>query len=87
MPIADQKTKQERLTEVIELLKKMYDFGIDKTNDDFLKFKKILTEWMKDGQFRKGSVILHGTERELLYELYSRTGMDIEICLKYRKGI
>lgn len=87
MPIGVQKTKDERLGEVIKLLKKIYDLGIEETDKNLLEFKKILTEWMEDGQYRKGRVKLYGYEREILYELYSRKGMDIEICLKYRKGL
>ena len=85
--LMEQKTKSERLGEVIQLLKKIYDFGIDKTDENLLEFKKILTQWMEDGKFRKGSINLFSHERELIYELYSRKGMDIEICLKYRKGL
>ncbi len=83
----EQKTKQERLSEVIMLLKKIYDFGFDKRNKDILQFQEILTQWMNDGQFRKGVIYLHGYERKLIYELYSRKNMEIEICLKYKKGI
>ena len=87
MPIAPQKTKSERLTEVINLLKKIYNMGIEKTNEDFLKFKEILTQWLEDGQYKQGSIKMHGQERILKYELYTRQGMDIEICLKYKKGV
>lgn len=87
MPIAPSKTKEERVGEVVQLLKKIQDCGIEKTNEDFLKFKEILDQWMEDGFYKKGKVKLHGQERLLQYHLYSRQGMEIEICLKYVKGI
>ena len=87
MPIAPSKTKEERVGEVVQLLKKIHNCGIEKTNEDFLKFKEILDQWLEDGFYKKGQVKLRGHERILQYQLYSRQGMDIEICLKYVKGI
>lgn len=85
MPIAPAKTKVERVNEVVGLLKKLKDC-LGQT-DQILEFKKILDQWIEDGQYRKGKIKLVGYERILHYDLYARQGMDIEICLKYVKGL
>lgn len=81
------KTKSERLSEVIKVLKQLINFGFPSQNEGILKLKEVLKQWVKDGEYKKGKIKLIGYERVILYELYIRKGTEIAVNLKFVKGL
>ena len=86
MPISN-KTKSERLSEVVKVLKFIYNLGLSPNDENIKKFKNILSKWVEDGIYVKGRIKLYGYEREILYELYPRQGTEIAVNMKYVKGL
>ena len=81
------KTKAERLGEVIKILKQIFDFGLPADNEGIKEFKRILSKWVDDGNYVTGKVKLEGYEREIVYGLYIRRGVEIVVNLKFVKGL
>lgn len=81
------KTKQERLREVIKVLKQIQNLGIPIQNEGLEELKKILSQWVNDGVYKKGRIKLRGYERIIYYELYNRKNVEIAVNLVYSKGL
>lgn len=82
-----QKTKQDRVKEVLKVLRFIKDLGLPMNNVDLLKFREILSKWVNDGKYIKGKIKLKGYERIILYELFNKKNLEIVVNLKYMKGI
>lgn len=81
------KTKQTRLQEVIKVLTQIRTFGFPNENQGIKDLRKILSKWVKDGQYKKGKIKLIGFERIIQYELYIRKETEIAVNLKFIKGL
>ena len=81
------KNKAERLKEVIDILKKLRNFGFPSEHEGIVEINNILKEWVNTGEYKKGKIKLTGYERKIIYELYTRKGVEIAVNLQFVKGL
>lgn len=77
------KTKSERLSEVIVIIKKIQGLGLSDKFQGILEFKELLKQYVNDGEFRKGKIKVIGTKRIIEYLLPTRQGKSIIVNMKY----
>lgn len=87
MPSFKHKTKENRVKEIVELYHKLNSCGFPTQLDGIVKFKKILSKWVNDGEYTKGRINLNGYERIVHYELYIQKNVEIAVNLVYVKGL
>lgn len=81
------KTKSNRVKEVIQLLRQLSKYGFRKQNEGIIEFTNILKQWVDDGKYMKGKIKLRGYERVIEYGLHNSKGMEIAVNLKFVKGL
>tara|TARA_Y100000389_G_C17154691_1_gene361312 strand:+ start:106 stop:399 length:294 start_codon:yes stop_codon:yes gene_type:complete len=81
------KTKSERLSEVITVIKKIQSLGLTDEYNGISQFKEILKQYVNDGEFRKGKIKVNGTNRIIEYLLPTRQGIDIKVNMKYDANV
>lgn len=81
------KTKSNRVKEVIQLLRQLSKYGFQKQNEGIIEFTNILKQWVDDGKYMKGKIKLRGYERVIEYGLHNSKGMEIAVNLKFVKGL
>jgi hypothetical protein len=81
MPPAD-KSKADRLKETIRLLKELQRVGFHETDPGYMEIKRIMTQWVNDGEKVSAVVcfIRHG--RDAHVELPKRADKAASINLK-----
>ena len=81
MPPAD-KSKADRLKETIRLLKELQRVGFHETDPGYMEIKRIMTQWVNDGEKVRAvvSFIRHG--RDAHVELPKRADKAASINLK-----
>ena len=77
------KTKQERLTEVLEIYKKLSNLGLTDDYDGITEFKTELRGFVNDGEFRQGKIKVTGSKRVIEYMMPKIKDREITINLKY----
>ena len=81
------KTKEERLTEIIEVIKKLNNLGLNDTIPGIKEFKTILKEFVQNGESSSGKIKLTTAKRIIIYSLPKTKGRNININLKYDESI
>ena len=81
------KTKEERLTEIIEVIKKLNNLGLNDTIPGIKEFKTILKEFVQNGESCSGKIKLTTAKRIIIYSLPKTKGRNININLKYDGSI
>jgi hypothetical protein len=79
------KTKEERSTEIKNLLKKLSDLEITAKIPGMIDFLKHTKEFIDNGQFWDGHIPLKGLNRTLHAFLTNKKGIVSDITLKYVK--
>ena len=77
------KTKEERLTEVLEIYKKLSNLGLTDDYDGITEFKTELRGFVNDGEFRQGKIKVIGSKRIIEYMMPKIKDREITINLKY----
>lgn len=77
------KTKEERLTEVLEIYKKLSNLGLTDDYDGISEFKTELRGFVNDGEFRQGKIKVIGSKRIIEYMMPKIKDREITINLKY----
>lgn len=83
----EQKTKSDRVKEIIELHHTLRRCGFPNDVEGIIKLKEICSQWVKDGKYTKGRIRLPGWERRIDFELYNRKGLEIAVNLIFVKGL
>ena len=81
------KTKSDRLTEVLEIFKKIQGLGLTDDYNGIEDFKNTLKDYVNDGEARQGKVKITGTKRIIEYILPSTQGRQISVNLKYDNNV
>jgi len=81
------KTKSERLSEVITVIKKIQSLGLTDEYNGISQFKEILKQYVNDGEFRKGKIKVNGTNRIIEYLLPTIHGIEIKVNMKYDANV
>jgi len=81
------KEKSERLREVINLIKKLNDLGLNGNYEEIKEFHALLKQYVKDGIYKKGKINVNGTKRQINYTLPEKEGNEISVFLKYKENI
>ena len=81
------KSKTDRVIEVIRVIKKLRNLGLDDKFEGIKEFNKITREYIDDGESRQGKIKLIGTKRILEYILPKRKNTEITINLKYSSDV
>jgi len=63
------KTKEERLKEIMESMKKLFEIGIDMKHESIISFKKISNDFVQNETNTSGKLPLSEYERILVYKL------------------
>jgi hypothetical protein len=79
------KTKEERSTEIKNLLKKLSDLEITMKTPGMIDFLKQSKLFVDDGLFWQGHIPLKGLNRTLYAFLTNKRGIVCDITLKYIK--
>jgi hypothetical protein len=79
------KTKEERSTEIKNLLKKLSDLEITAKTPGMIDFLKHTKEFIDEAVFWTGNIPLKGTHRVLYGFLTNKRGIVCDITLKYVK--
>ena len=75
---------QDRTREVVELFKKLNGLNLGITGfEEFDEFRKICNNFIRTGEYSKGSIKVFGTKRVICYELSDK----VECVLKYDESV
>tara|TARA_Y100000385_G_C12949129_1_gene574677 strand:+ start:398 stop:685 length:288 start_codon:yes stop_codon:yes gene_type:complete len=85
--VAELKTKEERLSNVVEVLKKIKDLGLSKEIPGIKEFYRICNDYVHNTEPVNGKIKLNGFKRELIYILPSRKGINPTINLRFDENI
>ena len=77
------KSKEERSTEIKNLLKKLSDLEITMKTPGMIDFLKHTKNFIDDGLFWDGHIPLKGTHRVLHAFLTNKRGIICDVTLKY----
>lgn len=79
-----EKTKEERLTEGVSLLKQLREAGVKDTGMGFQLVKAQISEWVQSGGSWSGTISFaeHGREAELQLPKYNNKSADIRLKVK-----
>tara|TARA_B100001093_G_scaffold322833_1_gene308043 strand:- start:2431 stop:2718 length:288 start_codon:yes stop_codon:yes gene_type:complete len=81
------KSREDRIIEVIEVIKKLRNLGLDNKFEGIKEFNKITREYIDDGESRQGKIKIVGSKRILEYILPKRKNTEITINLKYASDV
>ena len=81
------KEKSERLREVINLIQKLNDLGLNGKYEEIKEFHTLLKQYVKDGIYKEGKINVYGTKRQINYTLPEKEGKEISVLLKYKENI
>tara|TARA_B100001093_G_C26305459_1_gene791245 strand:- start:140 stop:427 length:288 start_codon:yes stop_codon:yes gene_type:complete len=81
------KSREDRVREIIEVIKKLRNLGLDNKFEGIKEFNKITREYIEDGESRQGKIKILGTKRILEYILPKRKNTEITINLKYSNDV
>ena len=79
------KTKDERSSEIKNLLHKLSDLGINSQTPGFIQFLQQSKSFINEGTFWQGRIHLLGTHRILCGFLTNKKNVVSDITLKYVK--
>ena len=77
------KDKAERLNEVITVIKKFNNLGLNDNFEGVKQFITILKQFVNDGIYKQGKINIHGIKRQIVYSLSEKKGNPISVELKY----
>jgi hypothetical protein len=75
------KDKGRRVSEVVQVLKKLRGLGIPDSSPGMEELRGVLRQFVEAGEYANGHVDLPEAERRLVYSLHT-TERDIEIVMK-----
>jgi hypothetical protein len=81
------KTKDERLSNVVTVLKQIKDLGLSKEIPGIKEFYQICNKYVINGEAINGKIKLNGFKRELIYILPSRKGINPTTNLRFDENI
>jgi len=81
------KEKSERLREVMNLIQKLNDLGLNGKYEEIKEFHALLKQYVKDGIYKEGKINVYGTKRQINYTLPEKEGKEISVLLKYKENI
>jgi len=81
------KSKEERSTEIKNLLQKLSDLEITAKTPGMIDFLKHTKDFIHDGLFWQGHIPLKGLNRTLYGFLTNKRGIVCDVTLKYVKDI
>ena len=81
------RTKEERVSEILEIFKKLKGLGLNTQIDGIVDFKKITNEYIENGGSYNGSIKLYGCKRVLTYILPEKVHIHPQINLIYNENI
>ena len=81
------KEKSERLREVMNLIQKLNDLGLNGKYEEIKEFHALLKQYVKDGIYKEGKINVYGTKRQINYTLPEKEGNEISVLLKYKENI
>lgn len=81
------KEKSERLREVMNLIQKLNDLGLNGKYQEIAEFHALLKQYIKDGIYKEGKINVYGTKRQINYTLPEKEGKEISVLLKYKENI
>jgi hypothetical protein len=81
------KEKSERLREVMNLIQKLNDLGLNGKYEEIKEFHALLKQYVKDGIYKEGKINVYGTKRQINYNLPEKEGKEISVFLKYKENI
>ena len=81
------KTSEDRKTELLSVMKKLNQLGLNPEIDGVKEFYKICKEYINDGVGKSGRIKLDGFKREIEYILPSRKQSLISVNLRHNSDI
>ena len=57
------KSKEERLIEVLDIRRKLKNLGYNHTHDEVKRLFDVLSEYVRDGEYRKEKFVITGYDR------------------------
>lgn len=81
------KEKSERLREVMNLIQKLNDLGLNGKYEEIKEFHALLKQYVKDGIYKESKINVYGTKRQINYTLPEKEGNEISVLLKYKENI
>lgn len=81
------KEKSERLREVINLIQKLNNLGLNGNYKEIKEFHVLLKQYVNDGIYKEGKINVYGTKRQINYTLPEKEGKEISVLLKYKENI
>lgn len=81
------KDRNERKREIIEIMKKLYDFGLTYQYEGIKKFNKYAVSFVNDGLGWSGNIKIKGTKRILIASLSPLIRCESSITLKYDETV
>ncbi len=76
------KPQEERVSECLEVLKKLIDeLGVSAENPSIKLFKKRMNDYWRDGKYQNERIPLVGTNRYIMYEFPKWAHKKVEVML------
>lgn len=69
MPKSPPKTKEERVKETMNILKKLIELGVSKTDSSFIELKQRMSEWVETGYPWNGKIKFRSYRRLAIINL------------------
>ena len=79
-----EKTKEERLTEGISLLKQMRGH-LDPEEDGYIEMKRVITQWINDGKAWDGRIEVPSYHRYIELSLPKSAALAATLAFKLKK--
>jgi len=76
------KTKEERLTEVLEIRKKFNTLQLSSEFPEIKELFDILSEFVNDGKYKFGCIRGESIQKKIIYHLKEKEGRVSEVFLK-----
>lgn len=79
------KSQEERMDEVKNLYKQLYELGLSREHTGIHDFMVLANDYVKNAVSASGSIPLPGLKRDLLYTLSIQKQIPCSITLKFNK--
>lgn len=78
------RTKEERLIEIIKVMKQFRELGFPTETPGIQEFKKIADIYLQTGESQTGRILMQEYNREIQYILTNNNIKQCTVVLKYR---
>jgi len=85
--LINQRTKDDRLSEVNTILKGIDNIGFPDNDQNIIKFKSLLTDFLENGTSYNGIIPLLGYGREIHYLLSNNKNIKLNVLLRVNNNL